>query len=204
MFDDPPAELESGDSWRGVAFTDTMVVPDSLADLTLRESTWTGADLALRTITGLRCQDVLFERCDLSGVRLDGAGSTRVRFVGCRLTGAMLSATRLADVIIEDSVADLVNFRAAHATYLSIETTSLREADFYTAQLINSALLDSDLTAANFTEVRGSGLELHGSTLDSIRGAQSLTEARIDSDQLIPLGLALVAALQVEVTDRTW
>lgn len=204
MFDDPPAELESGDSWRGVAFTDSTVVPDSLADLTLRESTWTGADLALRTITGLRCQDVLFERCDLSGVRLDGAGFTRVRFVGCRLTGAMLSATRLADVIVEDSVADLVNFRAAHATYLSIETTSLREADFYTALLINSALLDSDLTAANFTEVRGSGPELHGSTLDSIRGAQSLTGARIDADQLIPLGLALVAALQVEVTDRSW
>lgn len=204
MFDDPPVELESGDSWRGVAFTDSTVVPDSLADLTLRESTWTGADLALRTITGLRCQDVLFERCDLSGVRLDGAGLTRVRFVGCRLTGAMLSGTRLADVIIEDSVADLVNFRAAHATYLSIEKTSLREADFYTARLINSALLDSDLTAANVTEVRGAGLELHGSTLDSIRGAQSLTGARIDADQLIPLGLALVAAVQVEVTDRSW
>ncbi|MGI8626465.1 MAG: pentapeptide repeat-containing protein [Geodermatophilaceae bacterium] len=134
---------------------------------------------------------------------MDGAGLKRVRFVGCRLTGAMLSGTNLSDLTIEDSVADLVNFRAAHATYLSIEATSLREADFYTAALSNPALLDCDLSAANFTEARAPGLELHGSTLDALRGAQSLTGARIDAEQLIPLGLALVAALQVEVSDRS-
>jgi uncharacterized protein YjbI with pentapeptide repeats len=83
-----------------------------------------------------------------------------------------------------------------------MERTFLREADFSMAELRNSSLLDSDLSGANFADVRANNLELHGCVLDGIRGAASLTGVRIDLDQVIPFGAAIVATMNVEVGDR--
>lgn len=201
-FDEPPNELHSGDSWDCVRVGESLDLPVKLADIRLTESVWTGVDLASRRITGFHCRDVVFDHCDLSSALLDGADLHRVRFVGCRLTGVLLSGTKLSDVSVEDCAADLSNFRAADASYLSMERTFLREADFSMAELRNSSLLDSDLSGANFADVRANNLELHGCVLDGIRGAASLTGVRIDLDQVIPFGAAIVATMNVEVGDR--
>jgi len=202
VFDEAPAGLRDLDSWEAVRVDDRVEVPRSLADVELIQSVWTGVDLTSRKLSGLRARDVVFDKCDLSGAVLDGARLDRVVFTGCRLTGTMLSATGLTDVVIEDCVANLGNFRAAKASYLFIERTVLTEADFYTARLADSAILDCDLTGANFSDTRTDGLALHGSTLERIVGAKSLAGARIDPDQLIPLGVALVAGLGISVGAR--
>lgn len=200
--DAAPPVLAAEASWESVAAGADLEVPGTVADVELVGVRLTGVDLSARHLTGLRARDVVFDRCDLSGAILDGASLARVVFSGCRLTGTMLSATRLADVVIEDSVAKLGNFRAARATLLFIERTVLVEADFYLAQLTDSAILDCDLTGANFRDVRVDALCLHGSTLERLVGAASLAGAAIDMDQLFPLGAALVAALGIKTTDR--
>lgn len=202
LLDEPPGALSNGDLWECVRADDSTDLPASLADVHLIECVLTGVDLTGRRITGLHCRDVVFASCDLSGALLDGADLRRVSLTGCRLTGVMLSAGTLADVVIADCVASLANFRAAHGSYLWIERTDLREADFSTAELAHSALLDCDLTQASFRDVRADGLALHGSTLDGVRGAASLTGARIGPDQVLPLGAALLAAMGVQMGDR--
>ncbi len=143
-----------------------------------------------------------FVRCDFSGTILDGADLARVRFTGCRLTGVVLSGSRLVDVTIEDCAANLAHFRLTRADRIRIDRTSLRDADFLEAHLTHAAIVDCDLGQANFTKARTPELELFGSTVDGLRGADSLSGAKIDIGQLIPIGAALVSAAGITVTDR--
>jgi uncharacterized protein YjbI with pentapeptide repeats len=197
-----PARLGGHAEWDGVAAGPDFAVDEVVADARLAESVFSGCDFSSRKFTGLQVRDARFEGCDLSGTVLDGATFDRVLLTGCRLTGAMLTGARLQDVVIHDCSARMANFRSTRAGYLVIRDTALVEADFYAAAFTDSAILDCDLTGANVTDLRAGGLALHGSRVDDLVGAASLTGSRIDADQLVPLGAALLNALGIRVTER--
>lgn len=44
-------------------------------------------------------------------------------------------------------------------------------------------------------------MPLHGSTLDAVRVAAALRGARVGADQVIPLGAAILAMLDIVVSD---
>ncbi|MFC4947535.1 pentapeptide repeat-containing protein [Pseudonocardia sp. GCM10023141] len=200
-FDPAPGTLESGAFWDCVEAGADVVVAETVADVKLQESRWVDADLSGRRLTGLHCRDVVFEHCDLSGAVLDDAVLTRVTFTNCRLTGVVLSGAELTDVHISDSRADLANLRMARAKYLLIENTSLHAADFYEFAGTSCGLLGCDLAEAVFEDARLTDTDLHGSTVDDVRGALSLRGSRISSEQILPLGAALLAAVQIQVTN---
>lgn len=202
--DPAPTALGSGDIWTGVSADKTLTLPEQVYDLELIECVWRDVDATARRFSGLVCRDVRFERCDLSGAVLDGAKLTRVQFVGCRLTGLALGGSELTDVVIEDSVLDLADFRSSTSSFLWLRDTSLKRTDFTEARLRNAAFLDCDLNGIDLSNTRIAGLSLHGSTLDAIRGASALLDAglRVDADQVVPLGIALVAGLGIEVGPR--
>jgi len=200
-YDPAPEALESGDRWDGVSAGPEVRVAGHVAGLQLQETRWDGADLSGRRLGGLRSRDSLFVRCDLSGAMLDGAALERVAFVDCRLTGLVLSGADLVDVLVTDGSADLLNLRMARARHLLVENTSLRGADLYAFAGTDCALLGCDLTGATFDEARLTRLRLHGSTLEDVRGVLALRGARIGRDQMVPLGAALLAALEISVTE---
>lgn len=201
-WDPAPPALESGATWDGVEAGADCRVPPELAGVELRESRWVGADLAGRRITGLHGRDVAFEHCDLSGAVLDGAVLTRVTFTDCRLTGLQLGGAELADVRITDCRADLVSLRMTRARYLLVENTSLPALDLYAFTGTDCGLIGCDLTGVNVAEARFTNLQLHGSVVDDVTGVLALRGARISPDQLVPIGAALLAALDIRITDR--
>ena len=203
-FDPAPDAVESGAVWYGVCAEASLSIPARVHDLEMAECVWRDVDASSRRFTGLICRDVLFERCDLSAAVLDGAALTRVHFLDCRLTGVALSGTELNDVVLEGGAVSLANFRASTASLLHIRDTSMKGADFYDARLRECAFLDCDVSDIDLSGARIEGLSLHGSMLDTVRGAASLVDAglRIDTDQVVPLGLALVAGLGVTVGAR--
>jgi uncharacterized protein YjbI with pentapeptide repeats len=127
-----------------------------------------------------------------------------VQFVGCRLTGLALSGSHLTDVVIDDGPTNLANFRSSTSSFLFVRNASLNGADFSEARLRNSAFLDCDLSDIELSGARIEGLSLHGSTLQSVRGVAALLDAglQVDTDQVVPLGIALVAGLGVTVGPR--
>lgn len=201
-WDPAPGAIASGETWDGIDAGGDVEVPGHLADVTIQESRWVDADLSGRRLTGFRARDVQFVHCDLSGAVLDEALLTRVRFTDCRMTGAVFNGAELSDVHITDSRADLASFRMAKAKFLRIENTSLHAADFYEFAAAGCGLISCDLAEASFADARLSETDLHGSTLDQVRGALSLRGARINAEQLVPLGAALLAALDIQVTDQ--
>ena len=201
-WDPAPPTLESGADWDGVEAGPDCLVPPELYGVELRESRWVRADLAGRRIAGLRCRDVVFEHCDLSGAVLDGAALTRVRFTDCRLTGLQLGGAELTDVHVADCRADLVSLRMARARHLLIENSSTPALDLYAFTGTDCSLVGCDLTGVNLTDARLTNLALHGSVVDDVTGAMALRGARISADQLLPVGAALLAALDIQVGDR--
>ncbi|WP_073391482.1 pentapeptide repeat-containing protein [Jatrophihabitans endophyticus] len=201
---DAGADLAGVRSWDGLRADASLLLPERVHDLDMVECVWQDVDATSRRFDGLVCRDVVFEGCDLAGAVLDGARLTRVRFVDCRLTGTDFGGAALEDVVIERGVATLASFRGAQSSCLWVCDTSLAEADFSSARLRRSALLDCELTGVDFTGADVEGLHLHGSSLDSLRGAGALAGAavRVEAEQLVPLGVALLTAMGVEVAER--
>jgi uncharacterized protein YjbI with pentapeptide repeats len=197
QFDLAPARLDRPARWEGVHADAGVQVAELVPDVEIRESVWVAADLAGRHLTGFQCRDTRFENCDLSGLVLDGASLTRVSFAGCRMTGIVLAGATLQDVRVDGSPAELANLRMARARYLFIEDSSLRRVEFYQASIGDSALLDCDLTGADFTGCRVSNL---GSVLDDLHAALSLRGATISPDQAIALTPSLLADAGIRVT----
>jgi len=197
-----PATIGSGDVWDGIEAGAAVEVPTHVADLRLQECRWTGADLSGRSFGALRCRDTEFVHCDLSGAVLDSAVLIRVTFTDCRLTGTVFSGAELTDVRMSGCTADLAAFRMARASFLLGEDTSLRGADFYEFRAAHTALLGCDLTEAILEDAQLAGTDLHGSTIADVRGALALRGCRIGADQLVPAGAAVLAALNVQITER--
>jgi len=193
--------LESGSDLDCVIANSQTIVPDRLIDVSLRETMWHDVNLSGRQISGLKCRDSRFVRCDLSGVVLDRADLARVIFEDCRMTGVHFVAAKASDVQILGGRADLANFRMMEAHRMLADDVSLHSADFYSSTLQFCAITDCDLTEANFQDARVSGLHLHGSTIDGLRGVLSLGGSRVSPDQVVPLGAAILAATGIQVTD---
>jgi len=200
QFDPAPVRLDRPARWEGVHADAHVHVAELVPDVEIRESVWVAADLSGRRLTGFQCRDTRFENCDLSGLVLDGASLTRVSFAGCRMTGIVLAGATLQDVGIDGSPAELTNLRNTQARYLLIANSSLRRADFYQASMRDSAVLDCDLTGADFTDCRVSNLDLHGSVLDELHAALALRGANISPDQAIALTPSLLADAGIRVT----
>lgn len=199
-YDSAPGTLVSGDVWDCVEAGADVVVEPSVAGVTITESRWRDGNLVGHSFNSLRCRDVTFERCDLSGAMLDGAVLERVAFVGCRLTGTVLSGAKLTDVLVTDSRADLLNLRMAQAKHLFVEDSTLRGADLYALTAVGSAVLRCELDEANLTEANLEGTRLHGSTFARLRGALALRGCVIGPDQQVEVGIALLDALAITVT----
>jgi uncharacterized protein YjbI with pentapeptide repeats len=153
-----------------------------LRHLRVQESRWVGGRLAGVRFTGLECRDTEFVQCDLSGTVLDGA--------------------QLTDVRITDSAADLLSLRMVRGRFLLVENSGLHAADLYEFDGEHCAFLGCDLGEASVQAARLQETDLHGCTVDDLRGALSLRGARISPDQIVPLAAVLLDELGIQVTEQ--
>jgi uncharacterized protein YjbI with pentapeptide repeats len=196
-----PMTLEDEATWEEVLSDGSVGSPRALRDITFRRSRFADTSLVGLMVERLRCENVEFVRCDLSGAIWDSAVLERVVFRDCRMTGLTLSGAKIADVRIVDSAAELANFRMAKARRLQVESSMLRSADFQDARLAQSRIEDSDLRAASFQHAQLQDVSLRASKLDDVRGVGSLRGARVTPVQAIVLGGLLLAETGIEVVD---
>lgn len=193
-------ELADRFEWVGVE-TAGDFSGQSASDCEINESRVVGARFIGTALDGIRMRDTVLESCDLSGARLGDADLTRVEFRNCKMPAIDLAAARLRDVLFSDSKLDNANFRMISGEHVRFEHASLRSGDFYAAQVAQAQFLDCDLTASEFSKSKLAGVRLHGSNLEGLKGAMHLRNAIIDSTQVLPLALGVLAALDIEIND---
>jgi uncharacterized protein YjbI with pentapeptide repeats len=163
----------------------------------LSGSTFIGAE-----IVRARVSDTVFEQCDLSATMLPEAVLTRVEFDDCRLSGADLSRARLHDVRFHECQLVDLNLRMASGDRVRFERCDLAGADLYAAELPGVCIFDSNLTAAELSKASLTGSRLHGSTVDTLKGAAALRGVTINSTQIVPVALQLLTVFAIDVDDE--
>jgi uncharacterized protein YjbI with pentapeptide repeats len=105
-----------------------------------------------------------------------------VRFSSCRLNQANFAMSETSTVMFED--------------------TDLRETDFYAAGLEGTRFFDCNLSGAQFSKARTTGARFHGSTLSELKGGLALAGAVIESSQVLPVALSVLADLGIGIDDE--
>jgi|CXWL01.1.fsa_nt_gi uncharacterized protein YjbI with pentapeptide repeats len=160
------------------------------------------ASLVGVSLVGSRFIDTVIQGCDFSGADLESAALTRVELRGCRLSGVRLSQGRMRDVRFIDCQLDTINLRHVQGEYVRFEQCRLVGAEFIGATLKGVAWWDCNLVDADVSQVSLERGQLHGSSLDGLKGASSLAPVAIDDDQAPVFAALLLAMLGVEVTAR--
>jgi uncharacterized protein YjbI with pentapeptide repeats len=171
-------------------------------DATMERSHVTGAQFTGAILCRSRLTDMLFENCDFSGSDLDETSATRVEFRDCRMSGVMLTRSALRDVRFAGCRLDDANFRMSEAKAVAFEDADLRRSDFYASDLTGTRFFDCDLTSAEFSKATAASVRFHGSTLHDLKGGQYLAGAVIESAQVLPVALAVLAGLQIGIDDE--
>lgn len=193
-----PAE---DDEWEDVEISGEVEVVDTVERLEIRSSRLVGVTLTGARIDWLAMVDVELVECELSGLWVGEGSLRRVTFDRCRLRGAALGGITGADVRFVDCRLTEAGLRMTKWERLEMDGCDLRDAELNGASLVGARLLGCDLTNVELSGARCAGAALHGSTIERLRGAEALAGARIGADQLVPVGVALLGAHRIEVTD---
>lgn len=175
--------------------------PGSVSDVEIIRSRLTGVTLTGLELADLRLLDVELVECELSGTVLTGARWERVVLRRCRMSGLVAAELRATDVRLDGCKADQAWLRASVLDRCELVDTDLRGADLYGARVTRSAFRRCDLTELDVSASHFEQVSLHGSTVDRLKGAESLQGLTIGSDQLVPLALPILAARGITVDD---
>ncbi len=177
---------------------------------------FTGADLSSLAFSRCRLDHVALTGChllraslvdcvvvdaELSGAVLEECRFERVEFQRCRLSGVQAQGSRFRDTAMLDCKADGGNFRMTVWESGELCDSNLIESDFYGAQLLDCRIHGCDLSNVELSKATLTGSRMHRSRLDGVRGGDSLRGVTIGSDQIIPVALAIFAAVGVRVDD---
>jgi uncharacterized protein YjbI with pentapeptide repeats len=187
-------ELLEDVEWTGGA-------PASVTGVEIVRSQLTAITFTGLELTDLRLLDVELVECELSGAVLTAARWERVVLRRCRMSGLVAAELRASDVRLQDCQADQAWLRASVLDRCELVDTDLRGADLYGARVTRSAFRRCDLTEVDVSASEFEQVSLHGSTVDRLKGAESLRGLTIGSDQLVPLALPILAASHITVDD---
>lgn len=192
--------LEDDDDWDEREVRGSALSADA-ARVTLVRSKVLGVRMAGAHLQRVTLTDVALTDCDLAGAVLDGA-LVRVAFHRCRLSGADLGGTELTDVTFTDCQLDDLSLRMVRASRLEVRDSTAPRIDLYQAELAGSAWLDTDLTGANLSGATLTQARLRGSTIAELKGGSALRGAVIHPDQVVAVGMALLADSGIVVDDE--
>ena len=193
-------DLDDHELLEDVEWTDGA--PGSVTGVEIVRSRLTGITLTGLELADLRLLDVELVECELSGAVLTGARWERVVLQRCRMSGLVAAELQAVDVRLQDCKADQAWLRASVLDRCELVDTDLTGADLYGARVTRSAFRRCDLTEVDVSASEFDRVSLHGSTIDRLKGAESLQRVTIGSEQLVPLALPILAARHIEVDDE--
>jgi uncharacterized protein YjbI with pentapeptide repeats len=193
--------LEDHDGWSEVAISGYAVAADAehvnISRSTISSTRFTGANLRRFELT-----DVVVANTDFAGAVFEELSLARVSFTNCRFTGADLGGARLTDVRFTDCQLDEAALRMIRAERLAVSGGSATKIDLYRATAIASRWHDVDLTGADLSGATLTRARLQGSTIVDVRGAKALEGTIIDHEQVVTVGLALIADAAITIDEE--
>lgn len=185
----------------GLAIAGAVASGATVRDLSISRARLSGVQLTGSVLDGAELIDVVFEDCELSGVDLSRARLARVVFRRCRMSGLVATELVASDVQVIGAKADDAWLRMARLERCAFVDCDLTGSDWYEARLAATRLLRCRLDGAELSNATFDQVALHGSSVEGVRGAGSLRNLVIASDQVMPLALPVLGALSITIDD---
>lgn len=160
---------------------------------------FSGARLTGTEIARLILTDCVFEDCELSGTIVGDLAASRVEFRRSRMSAFAAAAGRFENSSFIQCRLDRANFRMTIWKAAQFVDSHIVDADFYESKLGGARFTGCDLTKVDFSNAQMKGVDLRGSTIDDIRGGDSLRGVVISSDQIVSISSAVLAALEIRI-----
>lgn len=143
-----PGSFHDGVTFSGLDLRDEVVDNVELLGCTVLDS-----KLGEATLSRCSFEDVTFERCDLSIIKLGGSSFRGVRFVDCKLTGIDWSRAHdlTFDVVFTGCVLDFSSFVGMRLADLRCAGGKAHDVVFADCNLRDAKLDDMDLAGSTFT-----------------------------------------------------
>jgi uncharacterized protein YjbI with pentapeptide repeats len=145
--------------------------------------------------------DATFEDCDLANSVYDKCGFERVRFHRGRMTGFTASGCTLADVRIDDALADLSVWRFAKIEHAAVRDCRLTQSDWMAATLRNVHFEGCDFAGADFSQCQLDKVTFARCTFEGVRGVDGLRGATVDRAALIDLTEPMAVSLGITLAE---
>lgn len=172
-----------------------------LEDVTIIGSRFVGTSLADALWEGVVISGSEFDRVDLSSARLDGGKLDRVHFRGCQLSGLSLTGVLCENVIFEDCRLDYATFDTVRtAGAMGFLNCSMSEASLVGCRWDKAVIDGCRLSGLELDRCDLRGSDLRGNGLAAVRGVGSLRGVTLTADQLADLTRALVADLEIRIS----
>lgn len=183
------------------ARADVGVCDAPARDVEMVRSRLTGVALTGAEFERLAIVDCVLENCELSGALLVDCTLVRVQFHNCRMSGLQAGGLAARDVVMSGCRIDGSNFGLSKLTGVQFDECDLKESDFGGAQMEKVEMFDCRLDGSEVSNAKVLSLALNGSSIEGLRGASSLRNTTISSDQLLPLAAPILRSMKIVVDD---
>lgn len=152
--------------------------------------TFTECSLANTDLSDFVFTECVFERCDLSMVKMNNTALKDVQFIGCKLLGVLFETCKpfLLEFSFEDCQLNLASFQQLKIPKTTFQKCLLQETDFTETNLTSSHFHNCDLSRAVFESTNLEQVDFltsHNYTIDPERNR--MKQARFSRDQLFGL-----------------
>jgi len=182
------SSLEDEAIYRGRVLENAALIGQHLTSVSFEGCVFRHMDLRQMDWQRVRCVDVRFEQCDLTGAVLREVSFERVEFLEGRLLGLQAPSVQLRHVRLVQVHAPLSVWMQADAKHFWAEQCDFEEATFIEARFPGAVWRGCNLARADFSDVLLADADLRGSALTNTRlGVRELEGVTIEAVQLLDL-----------------
>ncbi len=187
------------DSIAGVHIENTALTNANLEKTSISESLLAKIDFTHVEAVRFDVFDCELKGCNFTASKFPDSGWRRILIDGARCSGMQVTNSVLKHVTFKNSKLELVNFRSSRFENVTFEDCVLDDVDLYNAQLKNVEFINCTINNITFASARMANVDVSKSSIEGIKGINSLRGVTINYDQLLQLAPAFAADAGIKV-----
>lgn len=198
----PTDALQDEDEYVNLKVSNASLANQSATKVRLKSVWFKQTALGAMRLIAPQLSDLRLENCDLANTIWEKATVRRAAISGCRMTGFKAIESHWQDVVFQECIGTLAQFRYAKCKGVRFEKCNLANADFQGADLSDVRFIQCDLTNAEMAQTTLRGTDFRSSKIEGLKvGAQTLPGAIVNHFQAIYLATLLGIIVKDEYED---
>ncbi len=198
--DDFSVLMNTEDTISGAQIDNEVLSASDLEGKSFSESVIKSTDFSGVDAPRFDIGDCLLKDCTFTVAKFPESSWHRVVIDGGRCSGLQLNNSTLKNVDFTHSKLEFVNFRFAKLENVAFENCVLNDVDFIEAQLKDVEFISCTINSITFSRARMKNVDVSESTIEGIKGVDSLKGVTISHEQLMQLSpyFAVEAGIKVK------